>query len=224
MGSSMAHHGRAQLNTLYYGGNMLSWPVKALRTVSILYVGYSALALLWTLCTSLRGFVDFPCYASIDQEGCLWLDYYYEPTPANSEMRLYLTAYEAGFSGAGCWAESSRTGRLNVAGHLFQRDNEDLVIDRGPVVRTNERWESTRVLSWWNPWRVVLEKTSLTNHGVVTCFRDPRTRQHLTRDPTLVVIGDTGTHYVLNWRGIVLLQVFGILLSWTYAWQERVSR
>ncbi len=203
---------------------VLPWPVKALRTVSILFLCYSALALVWTLCTVFRGNVDFPCSASIDQEGCLWLDYYYEPTPDNSEMKVYLTSYEAGFWGAGCVAESSRTGRLNVAGHLFQRDKEDLIIDRGPVVRTNERWESTRVLSWLNPWRVVLEKTSITNHGVVTCFRDHHTDQVLTYSPTLVAIGDTGTYYRLSGPGILLIGVFFFILCWTYVWQDCVSR
>lgn len=201
----------------------LPWPISALRRVSILFLSYSALALVWTLGTTFRGFVGFCCETSIDQDGCLWLGR--GAGNRTGELSVFLTTYDAGYSGGGCVDESARPGHtLQVAGHLFLRDGEDLIVDKTTVLKKGESWESSRVVSWWKPWRITVERTSVANNGILTCVHDDQTNGSVAYGPTLVAIGDTGTSYRLSGPGILLIGVFFVILCWTYVWQDAVSR
>jgi hypothetical protein len=168
-----------------------------LKAIAAIVLSYFGIMLLLAV-PGISGHVDFPCSASISEDGCLQADFIDKLATKNIEV--FLSTYYANAYGGGCLHEASDTGEITARSYSLQREGEKLVID-GAALEKNESWEHVRTVSFWNPWRVTKEKISLTNHGVITCVKDSNGDVR-AYGPALVAIGNIGTYYEVNYIGI----------------------
>ena len=172
-----------------------------------------------------KEYVDFPCSAEITSQGCLVT----APThqdDGNREKRLevFVTYYTAGVRGAGCEHLGTSKKKLNILGHLLEADGETLIINKDIKLAPNSFWQRERIRSFLNPWRIKKQFIKLKNYGIINCKMDLTTGTTLAYGPTMVVIGEAGTFYKVNWHGIIILIVLiaSFVLSFILKKKDRV--
>lgn len=198
----------------------VSWRIWAFRIISVVLFAYALITLILASFFSFKGFVDFPCFADISQDGCLASGGYGDIGDVKIyHIQVYLTSVQAGFSGGGCWHEASDTDQVSAAGHVFKREGENLVIDGKTTLKPGEAWNTSGVVSFWNPWQLIKSHTWVKNRGMVDCIQSSRTKERFPYGPTLVAIGGTGTSYETNWIGIfavIAWLVAVVVVEWRF--------
>jgi len=195
--------------------SFLKWGTKSNRILHVMLIFLLCVPLLYVLITLkdvvdptvTYGYMDFPCFASISDDGCLYASSYYSRDEAvNDDISVYIDTFEAGWEGGGCVYEASNTSEVNIEGHLLKRDGETLIIDDKVMVEKYGEWEEENIVAPWNPWQLMQEKISIINYGIASCARDYATDNLITPYmPALVVIGSSGTYYEDNNAGFVIL-------------------
>lgn len=196
--------------------------IYAIVVVAIL--GYLIVTFFITILPPVWSEAHSPCVAYFTEDGCLEacpysIDYEeWNEIVSDIEIEIWISMYQAHMSGGGCYDALSNTSEVVISNwafdplinHIYRRDGENLVIDETVVVKKGEMWEDSRLLSFWNPWRLKKETISLTNHGIVSCntfAEDPD-----TYGPALVVIGEHyRTYYEFNYINCIELVVLSSL-------------
>jgi hypothetical protein len=152
-----------------------------------------------------KGFIDFPCMVRYDeQKSCLENPHHTDTCTASIE--IYLTTYQAGWSGGGCHFADSVTNSLDVHTPVL-----DITLTKaGETIDVNmvslspsEGFYHMRVLHW-NPW--IISKIGMRNLGFV------RDCQSECIEPKIVLTGYYGTHISLVKGGSILTCLFALFV------------
>lgn len=173
------------------------------KILKLLLLGLIAYAVLGWLAAMSGGNVDFPCFSNYNPEKeCVELGQYAQKIATTSQLDVYLSDYEVGWSGAGCYHSSSEEGTVEVKTPLekyeMRREGGDLKVD-GTLVE--EKFKDTNYFHP-NPW--VVSEIQFENHGVTGYCGTSSTER-------LIVIGSKGTRFSFL-KGIFFL--FLVLLAW----------
>ena len=176
-------------------------------------VGYYAATLAWTVREVLLEKMEQQ-YSSLCSPGfydCADLAHA-EKTSAGIGVMLEVHPVDV-VEGSDCWTAFSATGKVRLGGFVFRRDGEDVIVGRAVRVRVWEQRRVTKVISFWNPWRVKIGTLHLWNSGIVPHASCSSTETSIEIGPFLVVEGSLEFFYLPNYVGILFLViVIGLFL------------
>ncbi|MCX8190192.1 MAG: hypothetical protein N3F05_03115 [Candidatus Diapherotrites archaeon] len=159
------------------------------------------------------GFVDFPCVAALDKDGCIVESVDVKPEEIKqAAFAIYLSSYEAGWAGAGCLrqiAKESEGEVLNVRGYTFENRGEKLVINENIFLEKGQSWRHTGTPIIHSLITVEVPAIFVENAGLVRCVKD-RNGVMTEIEPFVLAHGSVGTYFDWNIAGIAF---FFLLLS-----------
>jgi|SRR5215216_3932805 len=180
---------------------------KPARLLLSLFLGWLLLGLgtIW-----FKGAADYPCFARFDSENqCVVLDEYYFKD--DKQLDVFLSTYQVGVSGGGCFQESSNT-NLELDNRVkeisLQKDGETLHVNGNELAKG----ETFSFVKFWNfnPWTVYY--IEFTNYGVMNACNSKAT-------PEMIVIGDYGNRLSL----IKAVSCLALIIL-VYGWRKYISK
>jgi hypothetical protein len=160
---------------------------------------------------SFRGFVDFPCFVEVDNGEVI--SHGYDEIITSNHAVLFITTYQAHWSGGGCLIkELEDGGSATVGDYQIQVDGDVLTINGESELRPGETFEDSKKYLDFNPWYWYEKKLNLTSHGLVYSMLSSE-NEHLKLDQGVVIaIGSSGSRENLN---LITAGIFGLSLLGT---------
>jgi len=157
-----------------------------------------------------RGFVDFPCFASVEN-GILDVGGY-KDYEESSHAILFITTYFAHMSGGGCKiVELDNRGSEDLGDYHIQVNDDVLTINGNRQLNVGEKFEKIEKRISLNPWFWYEDSFKITNYGYLIGIEAlDGDVQELKRE-LLVATGNMGSREHLNLVTVVIfsLALFG---------------
>jgi len=166
---------------------------------------------------SFQGFVDFPCFVEVDNGEVI--SHGYEEIITSNHAVLFITTYQAHWSGGGCLMKELKDGESTTVGdYQIKVDGEILILNEESQILPGESFEDTKKYLDLNPWYWYEKKLNLTNHGFVYSMLTSE-NEHQTLDQGVVIaIGSSGSRENLNLITVAIffLSLIGTLILGPY--------
>lgn len=170
-----------------------------------------------------RGFIDFPCFVEVEN-GELNPHGYEEIITSNHAV-LFITTYQAHWSGGGCLIKEIEDGGSTTVGdYQIQVDGDVLTINEESKLPPGEDFEETKKYLDFNPWFWYEKKLNLRNHGFIYSILTPDGEHQTLNQGVVIAIGHSGSRENLNLitAAIFCLSLIGSFVLGPYLLIQRI--
>ncbi len=172
---------------------------------------------------SFQGFVDFPCFVEVDNGELN--PHGYEEVATSNHAVLFITTYQAHWSGGGCLIkELDDGGSTTISDYEIKIDGDALTINGESPIHPGESFEDTKKYLDFNPWYWYERKITLTNHGNVYSMLTSDGEHQTLEQGVVIAIGSSGTrgHLNLITAAIFCLSLIGSVILGPYLLIQRI--